>query len=192
MDLSTTGKIAAGAAGAASGGTFSYLLFKEMNVAKLVEQGTTYALTVFAAVALIVIFAGFAALPNKENDLLKRSMVGLLLLLGTMTAFGFGERMYQDLQSSEIQISAKFSPDLHVLNEKFAKADPAHTLVVNLDDGNGHVVSLESGYSSLSVHNGAFVRLEMDNLRALLEDKAVLTAGAKVCGTENCALRAQD
>ncbi len=187
IGLPEIGKVAAGAASAGTGGTFSYLLFKDMNVPELLQQGTIYALTVFATVAVIVIFAGYAALPSKENDFLRRATGYILSFMVALAVLGFLFQMVQEYRNPKIPINATFMPDLQRVNKEYATAYPDLQLTADLDDGSGKPILLQYDKNSpVLVQKGTHIILKMDTLPDLLRANALNSAHNGFCSTGAC------
>jgi len=185
--MSALAKGAAGAVGVGAGGTFSGLLFYKLNVPELLSQGSFYGITVFAFIAVIVIFSGYITLHNVPNTFFNHVMVGILLLFSAVAVTG----VIVEITAKPVQIRANLTPDLAYLNHRFGLSGD-NALVAKIEDHNGHSWDLQYLKDvSFQVDNGQEITLNMDPLARLtdvLQRKADRAALSAQCAVGACDL----
>lgn len=183
------GKVAAGTAGAGVGGVFVYKLFDDLGVKELMSAGTTYGLTVLAFVAVIVLMAGYAALPQSQLEMIRGTLRGMLVVLVCLATGGMIFQMWIDSKNPAVALNVDFWPVLSHVNSSNHFQDPTYALSAQLQSPQGENLSLSDGQVTqpVFVRNDQRITIHMDSLQDLISKLKVQSAANALCPGNTCA-----
>lgn len=193
-----TGKVAAGGAGAAAGGYFSFELYKDLDVGSLLHDHQVYGLTVLFFVAAVILATGYAALPEARQRRMRELLIRVVPALLLLSLVGFGFQMWEESRAPPaakdpaMSMKVKFIPKMAELNDFLHQNRPADkynaSLSVEVDDPGGNATLLDDGSSHVvkNLHNDQLLQVMIPHLDAYIRSSNQSRRETTLCGGSPC------
>lgn len=197
--LASSGKVAAGGAGAAAGTYFSFELFKDLDVPSLLRGAQVYGLTVLFFVAAIILSTGYAALPIERQQNLREILTRVVPALLVLSLGGYVFQMWQEarvppkVDDPAVSLRVKFFPKMTDLNQLIGSSEPANSkfnasLSVEVDDPAGTPTDLNDGVAHKvdNLHKDQLLQIMIPNLERYVLSAHQSHREAALCGNQSC------
>lgn len=191
--LATTGKVAAGGAGAGAGGYFSFELFKDLDVSKLLQDHQVYGLTVLFFVAAIILATGYAALPSDRQQNMRQVFTRVVPALLVLSLGGYIFQMWQESRipvDPPVSMRLQFHPRVADLNDLIGTSEqenPKFNASLSVELNDPHTILTDGDAHTVgNLHKNQLLEVMIPNLERFLFTAHQSRREADVCGKQSC------